>query len=192
MQFNELDSVRKQFEYYRQLGERSFQQVEDADLFWQYNPESNSIAIIVNHLSGNMRSRWTNFLTEDGEKTWRQRDQEFEDRIHSRAELEQQWAAGWDCLFEALDSLSEENLDTIVYIRNMGHTISEAINRQLAHYAYHIGQIVYLARMRKGADWQSLSIPKGASTSYNQEKFAQPKRPAHFTDAIIKNKDAEQ
>lgn len=185
MQLNYLESVRKQFEYYRLLGERTFAQLSDADLFWQLNAESNSIAVIVNHLSGNMRSRWTNFLTEDGEKTWRQRDQEFEDRIKTRTDLDREWAAGWNCLFDALDTLTEDKLDTIVYIRNMGHTIPEAINRQLAHYAYHIGQIVYIGRMCKGADWQSLSIPKGQSKTYNQEKFAQPKRKAHFTDEYL-------
>jgi hypothetical protein len=157
-------------------------QLTDHDLFWQYNPESNSIAIIVKHLWGNMLSRWTDFLTTDGEKPWRAREAEFDADIKDREELLEKWEAAWACLFTALDSINEDNFTATIYIRNMGHTLVEAVNRQMAHYAYHVGQMVYLARMIKGAEWESLSIPRGGSAAYNAEKFAQPKRKQHFTD----------
>lgn len=184
---NFLESTRKQFAYYKTLGERTFDQLEESELFWQYNPESNSIAIIVKHLWGNMLSRWTDFLTSDGEKDWRQRDAEFAADITSREEMLEKWEAGWTCLFSALDSINQNNFHTTVYIRNMGHSITEAVNRQLAHYAYHVGQIVYIGRMIKGEGWQSLSIPKGDSKAYNAEKFAQPKRKEHFTKEFLKD-----
>lgn len=187
MELNYLESIRKQFEYYKLLGERTIAQLDEAELFWQYNQTSNSIAILVNHLWGNMLSRWTDFLTTDGEKEWRERDQEFEASIKTKTELLEKWERGWKCLFQALDSIDEDNFDTIVYIRNMGHTIVEAINRQLAHYAYHIGEIVFIGKMQKGVNWQSLSIPKGQSKDYNQDKFSQPKRKQHFTDEYLKN-----
>ena len=186
MSANFLESAKKQFQYYKHLGDKSFDQLEEADLFWQYNPESNSIAIIVNHLSGNMKSRWTDFLNSDGEKTWRNRDQEFEDLIKSKAELLEKWEEAWTCLFIALDSINEDNFDTIVYIRNIGHTITEAVNRQMAHYAYHVGQITYIARMIKGKNWTSLSVPKGQSKAYNKEKFSKEKHRGHFTDGFLK------
>ena len=187
---NYLDSIQKQFEYYKLLGDKTFAQLNEDELFWQYNPESNSIAIIVKHLWGNMRSRWTDFLTSDGEKEWRNRDSEFEADIKSKEELLEKWEEGWECLFTALNSINEENFVTTIYIRNMGHTITEAINRQLAHYAYHVGQITFVGRMIKGANWKSLSIPKGESKAYNAKKFAQPKRKAHFTDEFLKKKDS--
>jgi hypothetical protein len=168
------------------LGEETFAQLSEEELFWQYNAESNSVAVMVNHLWGNMLSRWTDFLSSDGEKEWRNRDAEFEDLIKTREQLDEKWAAGWACLFRALDSVNNDNFDQLVYIRNMGHTIVEAINRQFAHYSYHIGQIVYLGRMIKGADWESLSIAKGNSATYNAEKFAQPKRKEHFTNEFLK------
>ena len=186
MEENYLESVRKQFQYYKLLGERTFDQLNETDLFWQFNPESNSIAIIVNHLSGNMKSRWTDFLTTDGEKNWRDRDREFEDIIKNRRDLTEQWEAGWACVFTALDAIDKNNFNTVIYIRNQGHTIVEAVNRQLAHYAYHIGQITYIGRMIKGKDWRSLSIPKGQSKDFNEKKFAQKKTRAHFTDEFLK------
>ncbi|MCC6724441.1 MAG: DUF1572 family protein, partial [Saprospiraceae bacterium] len=155
-------------------------------LFWQFNPESNSIATIVKHLWGNMLSRWTDFLTSDGEKEWRQREAEFENDLTSRTELLQKWNEGWACLFQALDSVNSENIDTIIYIRNQGHSIVEAINRQLAHYPYHIGQIVFIGKMAKDSSWASLSIPRGGSQQYNAAKFEQPKHRAHFTDEFVK------
>lgn len=185
---NYLESIKKQFAYYKQLGEKTIGQLEDDQLFWQVNPASNSIAIIVNHLYGNMKSRWTDFLTSDGEKEWRERDQEFEDVVKTRAQLEERWTSGWNCLFEAVEKLNEDNLTGTVYIRNQGHTVVEAINRQLAHYAYHVGQIVFLGKMLKGTDWTSLSIPKGKSAEFNQKKFAKTKHRQHFTDEFLKEK----
>jgi len=163
MQNNYISSVKKQFAYYKLLGEKSFEQLEEKDLFFQNSSESNSIAIIVNHMSGNMKSRWSNFLTTDGEKEWRNRDKEFEQIINTKTELLQYWQEGWECVFTALESVNENNFETVIYIRNQGHTIVEAINRQLAHYAYHVGQIVFIAKMISNNNWQSLSIPKNAS-----------------------------
>src|SRR4029078_3732524 len=137
------------------------------ELHWQYNEESNSIAIIVKHLWGNMLSRWTDFLTADGEKPTRDRETEFENDIKDKKELLHKWNEGWACLFNAVNSLKEEDLTTIIYIRNEGHTVTEAINRQVAHYAYHVGQIFFIGKMIKGKDWESLSIPRGKSQQFN-------------------------
>jgi hypothetical protein len=277
-----LKSAKQQFQYYKQLGDKTMDQLNDEQLFWQYNDASNSIAIMVKHLWGNMMSRWTDFLTTDGEKDFRKRDEEFELRVgpslqgvdtanaegvdadnaegvdntaegvdndaegvdnnaegvnnnaegvdndaegvnnnaegvdndaegvdmdnaegvdndaegvdtanaegvdeHSRTVIIEKWEQGWACLFTALDSINEENFDTTIYIRNQGHSIPEAINRQMMHYAYHLGQMVYLGRMMKGEDWQSLSIPKGNSKAYNAEKFSQEKGKRHFTDEYL-------
>ena len=184
MKENYLNSVKKQFEYYKILGEKTFVQLNEDELFWQFNEESNSIAITVNHLWGNMKSRWTDFLTSDGEKEWRNRDLEFESIIKSKTEFLQKWNDGWACLFAALSSVNETNFDTEVFIRNQRHSIVDAVNRQMMHYAYHIGQIVYIGRMIKGKDWQSLSIPKGKSKDFNAEKFSKGKHKGHFTDEI--------
>ncbi len=169
-----LNSAKKQFAYYRSLGEKTFTQLNDADLFWRFNDESNSIAIIIRHLSGNMLSRWTNFLISDGEKEWRNRDTEFDDTVSTREELMAAWNQGWDCLFFALNSIADEDWSKTVNIRNEPHRIEDAINRQLAHYPYHIGQIVFVGKMIAGAKWKSLSIPKGNSEKYNADKFANP------------------
>ena len=187
MQNDYLQSTIKQFEYYKMLGEKTFAQVSDEALFWQYNEESNSIATIVKHLWGNMLSRWTDFLTSDGEKEWRKREEEFENDITTRKEMMDKWNEGWQCLFNALNSLTDNDLDEIIYIRNMGHSITEAINRQLAHYPYHIGQIVSIGKMASENNWQSLSIPRGKSKEYNAEKFAKPKHKEHFTNEFLKN-----
>jgi len=183
-----LDSVKKQFKFYKMLGDKTFAQLEDDKLFWQYNDESNSIATIVKHLRGNMLSRWTDFLTSDGEKEHRDRDAEFENDIKSREELLEKWNEGWTCLFNAMNSLSTNDLDKIIYIRNQGHTVTEAINRQLAHYSYHIGQIVFIGKMLTEKDWTSLSVPKGNSRAYNKEKFSKPKHRAHYTDEFLNEK----
>lgn len=188
MKSNYIESVVKQFEYYKLLGEKTFAQLTDGNLFWQYNEESNSIAMIVNHLSGNMLSRWTDFLDSDGEKEWRNRDAEFENDIQSRTKMLQKWEEGWNCLFKTLNALQEEDLDKIIYIRNQGHTVMEAVNRQLAHYPYHIGQIVFIGKMLS-ENWNSLSIPKGNSKRYNAEKFSRPKENSHFTDEFLKPDD---
>ncbi|MBI1227490.1 MAG: DUF1572 domain-containing protein [Bacteroidetes bacterium] len=181
-----LSSVRKQFEYYKMLGDKTFAQLTDDQLFWQFNAESNSIATIVKHLWGNMLSRWTDFLTTDGEKEWRNREAEFDNDIPSRMELLAKWNEGWACLFHALDQVDEENLNNIICIRNQGHTVLEAINRQLAHYPYHVGQIVFIGKMVKDAEWSSLSIPRGGSQAFNTAKFEQPKQRGHFTDEFLK------
>ena len=181
-----LNSVKKQFAYYRYVGEKTFDQLDEKDLFWQFNEESNSIAITVNHLWGNMKSRWTDFLTSDGEKEWRNRDLEFESVINTKEELLEKWNDGWKSLFDALDSLNDKNFNTKIYIRNQEHSIIESVNRQLAHYSYNIGQIVYVGRMIKSSEWKSLSIPKGKSTEFNKEKFSKGKHKGHFSDDLKK------
>ena len=177
-----LEGIIKQFHYYKSLGDKTIAQVEDAALFYQFNEESNSIAIIIKHLHGNMVSRWTEFLTADGEKEWRNRDAEFEVVTTTREELLALWESGWQCLFKALNGLTTEDLDKIIYIRNQGHTVEEAIHRQLAHYPYHVGQIVYIGKMLCRTEWQSLSIPKNTSKDFNAEMFAKEKKRTHFTD----------
>ncbi len=164
-----LCSVIKRFAYYRELGLRAMEQLEPRALFWRYNRESNSIAIIVGHLYGNMLSRWTNFLSEDGEKAWRNRDAEFEETIRSRDELLSRWNAGWDCLLAALESLTAEDLRKTVTIRGEKHTVVDAVNRQLSHYAYHVGQIVFIAKMIRDEQWRSLSIARGKSRDFNKK-----------------------
>jgi hypothetical protein len=184
MKANYLESVIKQFEYYKMLGEKTFAQLPDEKMFWQFNEDSNSIAIIVKHLWGNMVSRWTDFLTTDGEKDWRNRDAEFENDIATRQEMIAKWDEGWNIFLAALKSLQEEDLEKIIYIRNQGHTVLEAINRQLAHYPYHVGQIVSIGKMC-AAKWHSLSIPKGGSEQFNASKFSKPKERGHFTDEFL-------
>ncbi|WAC15255.1 DUF1572 domain-containing protein [Dyadobacter pollutisoli] len=192
MENDYLQSVRKQFEYYKMLGDKTIAQVTDEQLFWKYNEESNSIATIVKHLWGNMLSRWTDFLTTDGEKEWRDREGEFDNDISGRAELLAKWNEGWNCLFSALGTINESNFNQLVYIRNQGHTITEAINRQLAHYPYHIGQIVFIGKMVLNEQWNSLSIPRGDSGKYNAEKFAKPKTRTHFTDEYISDNERKE
>jgi hypothetical protein len=183
-----LESVTKQFEYYKLLGEKAMEQLPDEKLFWQYNEESNSIAIIVKHLSGNMLSRWTDFLATDGEKEWRDRDAEFDNSDQNREQLLARWNDGWACFLGALKQLTGNDLQKIVYIRKQGHTVMEAINRQLAHYPYHVGQIIYIAKMVADSEWKSLSIPKGNSRSFNAGKFAKAKSRQHFTDELLKKR----
>lgn len=179
-----LPNTIKLFRYYKSLGDKSFDQLDEDHLFETPNEVSNSLAIMIKHLHGNMMSRWTDFLTADGEKEWRNRDGEFELEAESRADLMKLWEEGWNCLFHAIEPLTEEDLERIIYIRNEGHTVTEAIMRQLGHYSYHVGQIVYLARQLKGNDWHSLSIPKGGSQNYNKDKFSQDKQRSHFTDKV--------
>ena len=184
-----LRSANRQFMYYKTLGEKAMEQLEAEQLFVSVNEDTNSIAIIVKHLHGNMLSRWTDFLTTDGEKEWRNRDGEFSDNTptplsvtEKKSEVLKQWNQGWECLFNTLNHLKPEDLEKIVYIRNEGHTVLEAINRQLAHYPYHIGQIVFYAKMLKKTEWNSLSIPKNKSKDYNADKFSKDKTKKHFTD----------
>jgi len=184
MNTNYLESVIKQFEYYKMLGEKTVAQIPDEKLFWQYNEDSNSIAIIVKHLWGNMMSRWTDFFTTDGEKEWRNRDAEFENDFTGKQELLEKWEEGWKVFLDTLKSLKEEDLERIIYIRNQGHTVLEAINRQLAHYPYHVGQMVFIGKL-VAEQWDSLSIPKGKSGNYNAEKFSKSKERGHFTDEFL-------
>jgi hypothetical protein len=167
-----LISVVKRLEYYKTLGEKTFEQLADDQLFWQYNEESNSIAMIVQHLAGNMLSRWTDFLNSDGEKSWRNRDSEFEAVIKNRKDLLEKWNEGWNCMLDALNSITESDLEKEILIRNEPHSAVDAINRQLAHIPYHVGQIVFIGKMLAGSKWHSLSIPKGKSGTFNEEKFA--------------------
>ena len=189
MKTHYLNSVTKQFEYYKLLSDKTIAQLPDDKLTWQFNPESNSIATIIKHLSGNMLSRWTDFLSSDGEKEWRNRDAEFENDLTTKEEVVKLWEEGWKCFLDTLKSLKEDDLEKIIYIRNQGHTVTEAINRQLAHYPYHVGQIVFIGKMILNEKWQSLSIPRGNSNTYNAEKFSKEKSRAHFTDEFLKDKD---
>lgn len=177
-----LESAKRLFLYYKTLAEKAIDQVEKEQLFFAANEDTNSIAIIVQHLAGNMLSRWTDFLTTDGEKEWRNRDGEFEENYKTKAELMAFWNKGWDCLFDAINSLKLEQLSEIIYIRKEGHTVMDAINRQLAHYPYHVGQIVFYAKMLKKTEWDSLSIPKNKSNDYNADKFSKEKGIRNFTD----------
>ncbi len=164
---NELFS--KRFLYYKSLADAAFEQISEEDFFWKYNEESNSIAIIVQHIAGNMLSRWTNFLVEDGEKPWRNRDREFENTFATKNELIDYWEKGWACLLHALQKINDDNLETEIFIRGEKYTVMDAVLRQLAHYPYHIGQIIYIAKMRKNTSWKSLSIPRNQSALYNQQ-----------------------
>jgi uncharacterized damage-inducible protein DinB len=167
-----LQVVREQFAGQKQLADRALAQLSDADYHVAIDPESNSIATIMKHIAGNAISRWTDFLTTDGEKPDRNRDSEFIDEFTSTAELTAYWNRGWDCVFNAIDGLTEDDLLRTVYIRGEAHTVIKAINRQTSHYGYHVGQIVFLAKHLKSEDWKTLSIPKGKSEAYNQKKMA--------------------
>lgn len=160
------------FRYYKKLGDRAMAQCPDAGLFTELDAESNSIAIIVKHMSGNMRSRWTDFLTSDGEKPDRNRDSEFEEPPGTRAELMEIWARGWNLLFAALEPLSDTDLTRTITIRTEPHSVMQAINRQVAHYSYHVGQIVYLSRHFAGENWKTLTIPKKKSAEFNRQVAA--------------------
>jgi uncharacterized damage-inducible protein DinB len=163
-----LSTTIKRLKYYKDLGEKTFVQLEEKDFHWQPSSESNSIAVIIQHMAGNMLSRWTNFLTEDGEKEWRQRDDEFEVHSYSKDQLIETWNKGWKCFLDTLDALSADDLLKTIYIRKESMSAIDAITRQIAHYSYHIGQIVYIGRIIKNENWKSLSIPKDRSQQYNQ------------------------
>jgi len=163
-----LQSAIKKFKTQKQLGEKAFAQLNDDDFFYKPSKESNSIAVIVQHMNGNMLSRWTNFLTEDGEKLWREREKEFEDILTTKADVINAWNAGWDCVFNALESLKQEDVMKTITIRSEQLSVVDAVIRQIDHYGYHIGQIVYIARITKDEDWNSLSIPKNKSSDFNK------------------------
>jgi hypothetical protein len=163
-----LQTAIKRLRYYKGLGEKTFEQLTDAGLHYAPNAASNSIAVIVQHMAGNMLSRWTNFLTEDGEKPWRQRDEEFEVHNYSKQQVLDIWEKGWTCFLDALTSLTENDLLKTIYIREEPLLVIDAINRQLAHYPHHVGQIIYIGKLIKDSGWQSLSIEKGKSEAYNK------------------------
>jgi hypothetical protein len=162
-----LEGARKQFVAYKALGEKSLARLTDEQLHWSYGEDCNSAAVIVKHMSGNMLSRWTDFLTTDGEKPWRKRDDEFVEDHAPRTVVMQRWEDGWQCLFDALAIVTDNDLDKIIHIRGEQHTILDAVNRQIAHYCYHVGQLVVLAKMCNNGNWQSLSIPRNGSDAYN-------------------------
>ncbi len=166
-----IKSIQHLLNYYKSLGDKTIDSLSEEELYWTFNEESNNIATIINHIVGNMLSRWTKFYTEDGEKEWRLRDTEFNPIQKNKETLKLHWEKGWECLFHITNNLSERDLQKIVKIRNEKHTVVEAINRQLAHYAYHIGQIIYVAKMIKEKQWKSLSIPKNKSEEFNKSTF---------------------
>jgi len=167
-----LDSVRNRFKGLKIVGDKTLEQLSMEDLLWQQNEETNSIAQVVKHLWGNMRSRWTNALTSDGEKADRHRDTEFE-LAHdlTREDIMRWWEEGWLCFSDSLESFTPDDLTKTILIRNQGLSLLDGINRQLAHYAMHVGQIIHIAKERKGADWKTLSIPRGQSEEFIQRAF---------------------
>lgn len=171
-----LEDAVRLFESYKALGDKAMAQVSDEAFFHALDEESNSIAIVVKHIAGNMRSRWTDFLTTDGEKPDRNRDSEFEDEATTREELMRRWEDGWRLVFATLASLGEEDLRRTVTIRAEEHTVLKAINRQVAHYAYHVGQIVFLAKHFAGGEWRTLSVARGGTTQFNREMFGKAER----------------
>jgi hypothetical protein len=175
-----LEEVRRQFRGYKKLAEGALAQITDQEMFLALDAESNSAAVIVKHMAGNMRSRFTDFLTSDGEKPDRHRDQEFEvDSGGTRAEVLARWEAGWASLFAAVDALKPEDVMRTVTIRGEPHTVLQALNRQVAHYAYHAGQMVFLAKHLRSQDWKSLSVPRGKSEEVNQKMMAARKAGPH-------------
>ena len=161
------------FREYKKLGDEAIAQVSDDDFFHLLDPEANSIALVVKHIAGNMRSRWTDFLTTDGEKPDRRRDTEFEQaEADTREALMQRWEEGWALVFGAVEPLGQEDLLRVVQIRGEDHTVLEAINRQLTHYAYHVGQIVFLAKHYASTEWKTLSVPRGGTVAFNAEMFS--------------------
>ncbi|WP_164216440.1 DUF1572 family protein [Virgibacillus sp. YIM 98842] len=161
--------IHARFNSVKQLGDKAIEQLSDEELHWTANDTSNNIAIIVKHMSGNMISRWTDFLITDGEKPDRSRDKEFIDTLLSKTDITDVWNKGWNVLFDALDALVEENLLETITIRGEAHSVIDAIERQLAHYSYHVGQIVYIGKMIKNESWENLSIPAGKSEEYLRE-----------------------
>ncbi len=171
-----LTTVISRVKYYKDLAEKTFDQLTEKDFHFIPSSESNSIALIIQHMSGSMLSRWTNFLAEDGEKEWRNRDEEFSVKEISKNQLIEFWEKGWSCFIDSLQSLREDDLLKTVYLRKEPLTAIDAINRQLAHYPHHIGQILYIGKMIRNENWTSLSIAKGQSENYNKNN--EPKDPA--------------
>ena len=166
---NYIDSARSEFTKLKALGDKAFAQLENADFHYKPDVESNSIALIIQHISGNMISRWTDFLTTDGEKSTRNRDKEFEEHEQNKETLLGEWEKGWAVFTDTLNSLYGDDMVKEVTIRGEKHTVIQAINRQLTHYGYHIGQIVYLAKHIRSSEWKTLSIAKNKSEEFNQK-----------------------
>lgn len=164
-----LQSAIKRVKYYKVLADNTFAQLDEKDFYFKPNETSNNLALIIQHMSGNMLSRWTNFLTEDGEKPWRNRDTEFNDQHYNRTQLLSAWEKGWQCFLNALETLNEDDLLKTIHIRSEPLLVIDAINRQLAHYPHHVGQIIYIGKMLKGKEWKSLSIKKGKSEDFNND-----------------------
>ena len=162
-----IESIKSEYERYKSLAEGAISQVKDDDLHKKLGDDDNSIAVIMNHLSGNFKSRFTNFLTEDGEKSWRDRDGEFDERMESRARLLERWEESWKILYDQIDALKDSDLGKMIKIRGKELNVCDALQRSLAHASYHVGQIVLMARVFAGSKWQSLSIPRGKSREYN-------------------------
>ncbi len=165
---NYSDDALKSFRSYKKLAERAIEQVTDEEFFAAIDEEANSIAVVVKHIAGNLRSRWSDFLTTDGEKDFRDRDTEFEITLDTRESLMEFWETGWQTLFDAIEPLTADDFSRTVTIRGQPHTVVEAINRQLTHYAYHIGQIVLLAKHFRSTEWKTLSVPKNRSAEFNR------------------------
>ena len=187
-----IDDAITTFRGYKKLAEKALDQLRDEEYFVTIDEESNSVAVIMKHLAGNMLSRWTDFLTTDGEKPERNRDMEFViEPQTSKSEVMTYWEKGWQRTFETLQALQPKDLLLTVMIRGQAHTVVQAINRQLAHYPYHIGQIVFLAKHFRSADWKSLSIPKNKSTQFNKYLEQTPERFEHRFDAAARFIDSE-
>ncbi|MEK5483764.1 DUF1572 family protein [Viridibacillus sp. FSL R5-0888] len=172
---NYLNIVKKRFMEIKKLGDQTFHQLDDEQLYWSNHEESNSITVIIKHVGGNMVSRWSDFLSTDGEKSNRNRDLEFDDSYLPRKELIRIWEHGWQIVFNTLDDLTEQDLLKKVKIRGENHLVMAAIERQVSHYSYHVGQIVYIGKLLKTSEWQSLSIPRGKSNQFNKTMFEQHK-----------------
>ncbi|HSC55189.1 MAG TPA: DUF1572 family protein [Phnomibacter sp.] len=170
-----ITDISTRFKYYKSLADKTFEQLGEKDMHWRPSPASNSIAIIVQHMYGNMMSRFSNFLTEDGEKPWRNRDAEFEPMQVSKQDLVDFWETGWSHLLSTIASLGDENIMQEITIRSEKLKAYDALLRQLAHYSYHVGQIVTIGKMLKDADFKSLSIPKGESAAFNASMIAAQK-----------------
>ena len=177
------DSIQS-FRNYKKLADRAIEQVGDEDFFAVIDRESNSIAVIIKHIAGNLHSRWTDFLTTDGEKPERDRDSEFELVNDNRESLMAFWETGWKILFNALEPLSEDDFSKTITIRGEPHSVIEAINRQLTHYSYHVGQIVFLAKHLRSTNWKTLSVPRNRSAEYNRHLSEQQERGIDKSDRI--------
>jgi hypothetical protein len=175
-----LDEVRRQLRGYKRMAEGALAQLKDDDFFVTLDPESNSVAILIKHISGNMRSRFTDFLTTDGEKPDRHRDQEFElSEKTTRPELMRWWEDGWACVLGALDALTPDDLMRTIYIRQEPHTVVQALNRALAHYAFHLGQIIFLAKHLRSTEWKTLTVPRGKSEEFNRMSLEERRKIGH-------------